>query len=729
MASTDTKNAKALFFDYLFGKTEGYVCVATAKPDRTQFRQAFYSWPRQSNELISFIEQRCTSRNVWFGVSLFNKAERSRGNSIPGSILWADLDEVNPHEIPEELAPSCVLESSPGRYQAFWRLDRNVDPEVAQEYSKRLAYHLGADKSGWDLEQLLRIPLTTNHKYLNTPQVDLRFAYEQRYSIDVFDKLPHVTQTGATVANLPDPPLDTELPNPELVLYKYNNVLLSSGFFPLYSEQPHETDDWSKRLWRLINICIETGMDDIEIFTLARLAKCNKYNRDTRPNSFLWAEIVKARANKNRTVNTQGQLVPLEIPRLVPHDYTPPTDSFITQYRDWASNATDAVPVFHNLCAFILLSSLLAAGIKLRVKGFDIYANLWGLVLGDSTLSRKTTAMRMVTDIITEIDAELLMSTDGSAEGLVSALSNRPNQVSIFFKDEVTGFFDSINRKDYLAGLPELLTQLYDVPSFLSRTLRKETITVSYPYFVFFGGGIRDKVFSLVPESFVLSGFLPRFLIVCGETDRDRLKPISPATREEWSERENIINRLRTLHARINERVAIEIAGQVTTIPRQSEIKLTSDAWSRYNEIEVLLRDAAFDSHLHDVALPTFTRLSTSILKMAMLLAVVRQGEPDDKNHITVEAQDIDEAAYYGAEFGKHAISLITVAGTTFSEKQIQIVMSAIKRTPGILRSELMQRHRLKARELKEIIDTLDQRGLVTIKPVGRGQSYYPVEV
>lgn len=729
MTSIDTTNAKALFFDYLFGKTEGYVCIATAKPDRTNFKQAWFNWPHQINELISFIEQRSISRNVWFGVSLFTKAERSREFAVPGNILWADLDEVTPHEIPDEFKPSMVLESSPARYQAFWRLDQYVDPEVAQDYSKRLAYFLGADKSGWDLEQLLRIPLTTNHKYINSPEVDLLYAYDNRYSTDTFDKLPHITSAGTSLSNIPDPPEESELPDPELVLYKYNNVLLGNGFFPLYSTEPHDTDDWSKRLWRLINICIETEMDDNETFVLARQAKCNKYARDRRPNSFLWAEIVKARGSKQKQFNTQGQLVPLAIPQLVPVDYAPPADSFITQYRNWAEEATDAVPIFHTLCAFILLSALTSSGMILRAKWGKVYANLWGLVLGDSTLSRKTTAMEMVIDIIQEINGEVLMATDGSAEGLVSQLGSRPNQVSIFYRDEVTGFFDAINRKDYLADLPEMLTKWYDVPSFQTRALRKEIISVSYPYFIFFGGGIKDKLFSLIPEQLVLSGFMPRFLIVCGETDLERLKLTGPATRDEWTERENIVRRLTMLHNKMNEKVPIDLAGQITVIGKQSDVKLTDEAWTRFNEIEVALRDAAFESHLKDVALPTFTRLATSILKMAMLLAVVRQGEPDESNHITVTASDIDEAAFYGQDFGKHAISLITVAGISQGEKQIQAVMSAVRRTPGILKSELMQRHSLKAREVKEIIDTLSQRGLIIVKQVGRGQAFFPVEV
>ena len=81
--------------------------------------------------------------------------------------------------------------------------------------------------------------------------------------------------------------------------------------------------------------------------------------------------------------------------------------------------------------------------------------NLWGLILGDSTLSRKTTAMRMIMDIIAALDSDMILATDGSAEGLLSGLATRPNKTSIFYKDEISGFFDSMNKKDYLAGMSE----------------------------------------------------------------------------------------------------------------------------------------------------------------------------------------------------------------------------------------------------------------------------------
>jgi hypothetical protein len=69
--------------------------------------------------------------------------------------------------------PTAVVISSPGREQYWWRLSRPVEPEEGQDLNRRLAYAMGADLSGWDLTQLLRVPGTRNHKYPDAPIVEL----------------------------------------------------------------------------------------------------------------------------------------------------------------------------------------------------------------------------------------------------------------------------------------------------------------------------------------------------------------------------------------------------------------------------------------------------------------------------------------------------------------------------------------------------------------------------
>lgn len=712
------------------------MCISSSKADKSGFRDTFFKWPTHVGEITTFIEQRVATRNLWFCTTLLDKPKREKANCLPVDYIWSDLDEVDHAKLHSQFnvpKPSCVVESSPGRYQGYWRLEELTSPDVVEEYNRRLAYHIGADKTGWDLTQLLRIPLTYNQKYQTPQEVKILYAANARLPVAVFDKLPRVSTQGEVLnEDLPPTPSDEDLPDLAFILYKFKNDLDKTAFNNLYFDEPHETDDWSARMWRLINICFEQNMSAQETFVVARTAKCNKYERDKRPLGYLWLEILKAKAKQSRELEKNKSIKPLEMPALVDDNYRP-VYNFVTQYRAWAAQATDAVSDYHDLSAFMILSALVSSSVKCVTSWGTVYPNLWGLVLGDSTLTRKSTAMRMAMDLIGEIDPTLLLATDGSGEGIFTALGNRPSRVSIFFKDEVSGFFDSINRKDYMAGMPELFTQLYDVPAYLPRPLRKETITVSYPYFIFFGGGIKDKVFSLIEEHYILSGFLPRFLVVTGNADLDKLRKTGPATVDSSLGRADILSSLRIINSNFNKMVVTTMGTGDDMIPiemsAEINVDLTEEAWEIFNNIEDILTKAGNEAHEKALALPTFTRLGSSILKMAILLAVAREISPDDNNRITVNNMDVMDAAYYGQKFGAHAVMMLKSAGLSRDERAVESVHRTILKNPGILKSELMQTHKLRTRVAKEIIDTLLDRGHIMSKPEGRGHSYWPIDL
>jgi len=352
--------------------------------------------------------------------------------------------------------------------------------------------------------------------------------------------------------------------------------------------------------------------------------------------------------------------------------------------------------------------------------------NLWGLILGDSTLTRKTTAMRMAMDIVADIGDDIILATDGSAEGLLTGLSARPNRTSIFYKDEVSGFVDSINRKDYLAGMPETLTQLYDVPRLYTRRLRKETITITSPVFIFFGGGIRDKVYSLLSDEYVLSGFLPRFLVVSGEADLSRIRRTGPAKFDLQEKRANLVEKMKHLYQIYNDSVVIEVLGQQVETNKEVKAELTADAWETYGDIEFKMVSVASESEISMLALPTFERMSRSLLKLSVLLAAARAEVKD--NTITATKHDVEVAAFYVQKWGNHAIDLIRNAGTGATERSIQKILRTIQKHPDSTRSKVMQAHNLTKREADEILGTLEDRGMIMSTREGRGVRLRAIE-
>jgi hypothetical protein len=738
MTTATSEQLRVEFFDWLFGNSEGYVCLATgdAKVPRKTFRQKFFHWPTQKEEIATHIRDN-ESRNVWFCVNLLSQPERKKEFCINQNIVWADLDSCNPSTVFPK--PTIVILSSTGRYQALWKLDQVIPVEVAEDYSKRIAYRYkmdGADPSGWDLTQLLRVPFTTNYKYEDKPIIGLSVGSGGATEVPVtdfeeIDDAPLPELEGAEEVGVP--PTDS-LPDVDRVLYKYQSWL-DRSFYELFESEPTEANDWSARMWKLINMGFEVGMEREEVYTVGLHAKCNKYIRDSRPMRYLWLEVLKAERVQSKIELVQGEWQPLLIPQLVDSDELP-HDTFIDRYAEWATNSTDAVPVYHELSGAILLSAILAANIRIEVSYGTLVPNLWGLILGESTLTRKTTAMQLAMSMLNDVDQEAMMTNDGTAEGLLSSLSNRTGRASIFFKDEVSGFFDAINSKKYLAGVPEILTHLYDSPKRYVRSLAKSEIIVERPIFIFFGGGISERTYANLSDEYVTSGFLPRFLVVNGSVDLSRIRPTGPRDMSGSLRREKLVNELLDLREMYNPIGYVTVAGQ--QIPLDSLVDrpmvtavFTPEAWEFYAQLEMAMVMAANDSSFADKALPTFERLSRSLMKLAVLLAATRQ-EPRDSS-INVDIHDLQHAARYVQSWGRFSVDLILNVGKTNTLRLLEKVKAIIRNRPGIFKSELMRSTHLSSREMTDVITTLIDRGDISRRPPqskgrGRTEQYWTIQ-
>jgi hypothetical protein len=295
----------------------------------------------------------------------------------------------------------------------------------------------------------------------------------------------------------------------------------------------------------------------------------------------------------------------------------------------------------------------------------------------------------------------------------------------VYFRDEVSGFFDSINRKDYLAGMPEILTHLYDVPKVYKRALRKEQIIISNPVFIFFGGGIRDKVYSLVSEEYILSGFLPRFLVVSGDADISKIRTTGPASKALDERKTSLRSRLGDIKETYNVESKIFLAGQEIVDQAHFEAELTDGAWKLYGRLELQMVTHAGESSVPMLAMPTFERMSRSMLKMSILLACSRQ-EPVD-GVIEVSEADVHKAACYIQDWGRFSVDLVINAGKTTTSRMLDRIRRMIQKEPGISRGKVMQYNHLTKRDADEIMGTLIDRGEIVSKKDGRGIRYWAV--
>lgn len=208
-------------------------------------------WLRQNNP---------KELDVYFCPLPFSKPERLAKYVKPVNILWSDVDDGDP----KKLRPTVLWESSPGRHHALWFIDRKMNAEDASLLNRSLTYHLGADKGGWDLSQVLRIPGTYNHKYKSKPQVKLLHWDEKELNAKMIArKVKHrIEQVELT----PDTD-STEILNRYSISTKVLNLLHSEA------EEGRRSDV----LWFLENKLSDAGLSPEEIIAVIKDSDWNKF--------------------------------------------------------------------------------------------------------------------------------------------------------------------------------------------------------------------------------------------------------------------------------------------------------------------------------------------------------------------------------------------------------------------------------------------------------------------
>lgn len=180
---------------HLFGGERGLLMVWTAKRDASgnidqeTIQSNVFNYPKADKTAAEYaLTKSEEGREVYFCAHLLTGPQRIKDNAAPVRALWGELDGA---PLPNgKLKPTVVIESSPGKYHVYWRLDDAIPPEIAELLNMRIASEIGADPSGADRTQLLRVPWTLNHKYEDKLEVRVAELDGARsYSAAELDKL------------------------------------------------------------------------------------------------------------------------------------------------------------------------------------------------------------------------------------------------------------------------------------------------------------------------------------------------------------------------------------------------------------------------------------------------------------------------------------------------------------------------------------------------------------
>ena len=209
------------------------------------------------------------------------------------------------------------------------------------------------------------------------------------------------------------------------------------------------------------------------------------------------------------------------------------SEDIVTRFKNLLAEYTDAPEELKEIAALTAISTLVGKRAVIpyepKAKIFTalsnggltasgMFLNIFSFVIGESRITRKSTTMKFMEDLIKNINEDLLITQSFTPEALLEELNEKQGndyaQV-LWIVEEAAQFYEACRKKDYMGEAQSLIQQLYDGSTFSRRTKGGGRIRINNPYFVAFLIStpfvIEEKL--ITPSDFH-HGFLNRFLLI-----------------------------------------------------------------------------------------------------------------------------------------------------------------------------------------------------------------------
>ena len=387
--------------------------------------------------------------------------------------------------------------------------------------------------------------------------------------------------------------------------------------------------------------------------------------------------------------------------------------NFIDEYISLLNSITDAPHAFKKATALYLMSTAVGRRITLlslpETRFFEAglgvsgkLLNLWFVLIGKTRISRKSTVVGRAEEFIREIDSSVVLPQDFTPQSLISNLKDKTENDetrATWIHDEVSGFFELLNKGDYMVSVDAVLSRIYDGRSYYRSTITRGDENVLNPYLTILVAST-DSLPSLFSETMIRQGFLNRFIYAVGT--REDYRPIGQhidaSTR---SRAQKILTWLRTVR---NSQTAITIV-------------MSREATELFEEYELEVERKIQSGEL-DIEEGYQGNLPNMLSRFAALHRLARMAGEDidtfNSIFLIIEKRDMEWAINYANEcwenFKKVIVMMKTYATSRVSntdERVIERVFTIIRDHTPISRSHLYRRASLTSSKLEEVISTL----------------------
>lgn len=385
---------------------------------------------------------------------------------------------------------------------------------------------------------------------------------------------------------------------------------------------------------------------------------------------------------------------------------------FINKYVDYVKEQTDAPSVYQVAMAYFIVSAIVNKNCWVPFGYKKLYPNIYLLIVGPSTLHRKSWSRGIGIDLIDSVLPDTLIQDTSSRENFIQILAGAdriPLETGILSIDELKGFMDRTKKGQHHQGFIQDLSQLYDGGRFLRQkgVEKMERFDLKSPFLNIVACCSNDWLSDSIQKSDVSGGFLARFIWA---VDNSKVTKTSawPKAVKNGSKSELVSDLL-----------------DIGTI--HGEFSPDQKAWAFwekwYVDFRLLNQGGFWDSN--------YERLTTLGMKLALLRAIMRIQESKVNglalNNSIIET-DIKDAVLFIEDVAASFADIIITSDE--EEKMTKKVLLAIRKSEKGLRHQDIYNKvfGMKSGMLGKCLATLLDSECVEIERVGldsRGRTYH----
>ncbi len=363
-------------------------------------------------------------------------------------------------------------------------------------------------------------------------------------------------------------------------------------------------------------------------------------------------------------------------------------------------------------------------------ESLKIYLNVWAIIIGRSTVMKKTTAINLVKDDLSRINKKsykeylqrleyynnlepekrkeakepvrdyYLFPNDSTIESLINILS--VSERGLLVHSEFGSFLKQLDRS-YSADSKQFFTNIYDVPDTyeVTRMTRGNTL-ISKPFLSILGASTIDWLKNGSQESDLRTGFLARFIYsIRNVPDK---KYISLFDLSSITKQSKIYIDTRELF----ERLTGNYEGAGFSITEETELSISDEAKELYKSFDIKTFETEILNGDNENEVSFKARLLFYAAKFSGIIALSNQ-----RYNVTLE--DMQDSLLITEYFKKNITKLLDSELTKdeFTRKEERVIFLIKKFEGNIKRSDLLSYSKYKPKELDELLNGLVQKEMI----------------